>query len=46
MTENETRLEQAVRQVAETKRHIVGQRQRIAKLKVAGISTIDAEQIT
>jgi hypothetical protein len=44
MTDKETRLEQAVRQLAETKRHIAEQRQRIAKLKAAGVSTIDAER--
>jgi hypothetical protein len=39
MTEKETRLEQAIRQVAETKRFIAELRQRIEKLKAAGIST-------
>ena len=44
MTENETRLEQAIRRVAETKRLIAEQRQRIEKLRASGISTLDAEQ--
>jgi len=44
MTEKETRLEQAIRQVAETKRHIAEQRQTIEKLKAAGISTVEAER--
>jgi hypothetical protein len=44
MTEKETRLEQAIRNVAETKRHIAEQRQRIEKLKAAGISAVDAEK--
>ncbi len=44
MTEKETRLEQAIRQVAETKRFIAEQRQRIEQLRAAGISTVDAEQ--
>ena len=44
MTENETRLEQAIRRVAETKRLIAEQQQRIEKLRASGISTLDAEQ--
>ena len=44
MTEKENTLEQAVRYVAEAKRIITEQRQRIEKLKASGISTIDAEQ--
>jgi hypothetical protein len=44
MTENETRLEQAIGRVAETKRLIAEQRQRIEKLRASGISTLDAEQ--
>jgi len=44
MTEKETTLEQAIRHVAEAKRLIAEQRQRIEKLKAAGISTLDAEQ--
>ena len=44
MTEKESTLEQAVRQVAESKRFIAEQRQRIEKLRTSGISTLDAEQ--
>lgn len=44
MTEKESTLEQAVRQVAESKRFIAEQRQRIEKLRASGISTLDAEQ--
>jgi len=44
MTEKETTLEQAIRHVDEAKRLIAEQRQRIEKLKAAGISTLDAEQ--
>ena len=36
--------EQAIRHVAEPKRLIAEQRQRIEKLKASGISTLDAEQ--
>ena len=39
-----TRLEQAIRHVGETKRLIAEHRQRIDKLRAAGISTVDAEQ--
>jgi hypothetical protein len=44
MAEKETRLEQAIRHVAETKRSITEQRQRIETLRASGISTLDAEQ--
>jgi hypothetical protein len=44
MSEEETRLEQAVRQVGETKSHIAEQRHRIEELKAARISTVDAEK--
>jgi hypothetical protein len=44
MTEKEAKLEQAIRQVAETKRLIAEQQQRIEKLRSARISTADAEQ--
>jgi hypothetical protein len=37
-------LEQAVRYVAEAKRIIAQQRERLAKLKAAGDSVLDAEQ--
>jgi hypothetical protein len=45
MAEKETRLEQAIRHVAETKRIIAEQQQRIEKLRASRISTLDAEQI-
>jgi hypothetical protein len=44
IAEKETRLEQAIRHVAETKRRITEQRQRIETLRASGISTLDAEQ--
>ena len=44
MLEKESTLEQAVRHVAEAKRFVAEQRQRIEKLKASGISTLDAEQ--
>jgi hypothetical protein len=44
MAEKETRLGQAVRHVAETKRFITEQQQRIEKLRASGISSRDAEQ--
>jgi hypothetical protein len=43
MTEKEAKLEQAIRQVAKTKRLIAEQQQRIEKLRSARISTVDAE---
>ena len=43
MTEKEAKLEQAIRQVAKTKRLIAEQQQRIEKLRAARISTVDAE---
>ena len=44
MAEKETRLEQAIRHVADAKRFITEQQQRIEKLRASRISTLEAEQ--
>jgi hypothetical protein len=44
MIDKEARLERAIRMVAETKRLIAEQQQRIEKLRAARISTVDAEK--